>query len=128
MILLSTIDIYGLRKFLWLLLEDRYYPGSVLVYGDIWETLIEIKNQDPEAALIEEILESEVLADAVGKEKCIKPFVVNVVRIVRFLLCQQMEGQFIAANVLKKKMEGHRPQETSRTEAQEGPILKEEMI
>lgn len=77
-----------------------------------------------EKTLAEGISAGEVLAAMAGQEKCIKPFAANVKRIVKFLLSQPAINPFIAAHVLKKPVEPI--QEGSKTEAQKGPILKEE--
>jgi hypothetical protein len=75
--------------------------------------------------LAEGISEGEVLATMVGEEKCIKPFAAIVEGIVKFLLSQLAVNPFIATNVLKKTVV-ESIQEGFKTEAQEGPILKEE--
>ncbi len=77
-----------------------------------------------EETLAEGISAGEVLAAMAGQEKCTKPFAANVERIVKFLSSQPAVNPFIAAHVLKKPAEPI--QEGSKTEAQEGPILKEE--
>ena len=92
----------------------------------LWEDLIETTDRGQEETLTEGISEGEVLAVVAGKEKCIKPFAAIVEEIVKFLLSQLAVNPFIAANVLEiKAVEAN--QEDFKTEAQECPILKEEV-
>jgi len=81
---------------------------------------------DPEETLAKDIQEGKVLATKVGGEKCIKPFVASVEKIVKFPLNQPVVNPFFAANVSKKKVV-KMTQEGSKTEAQEGQILEEEI-
>jgi hypothetical protein len=105
-----------------------------MLISPIWETLIEMIDQDQEEILAEEISENEVLATVV-REKCIRPFVPNVERVVKFLFNQPTEDLFIAVNVLRRKMEDHKLQEDlkievrteDKTEVQEDLALIEEM-
>ncbi len=75
--------------------------------------------------MAEEILAGEVLATVTGQEKCTRPFAVVVERIVKFPLNHLAINPFIAANVLEE-MAVEPIQEGFKTEAQEGPILREE--
>ena len=82
-------------------------------------------NRGQGETLAEGISEGEVLAAMAGEEKCIKLFAAIVERIAKFLSSQLAVNPFIAANVLKKTV-AEPIQEGFKTEAQEGPILKEE--
>ena len=92
----------------------------------IWEILIATIDQDLEEILVEEILESAVLMDAVEKEKCLELFVINAEGNVRFHLNLQKEDLFTAVIVLKNKREDPRHLETPTAEVPEDQILREE--
>ncbi len=107
---------------LWLFTGTRYYSGSVLVFENIWEIIREMKNQDLEGILAEEIPEAVV----VRKKKCTTRYATAAVETVRFPLSRRMEGLFIAATASKLKTKDHQHQKNIETGVQEGAILKEE--